>query len=69
MSELASTPRPLWCRQLRRQQWRAFRATFFGWLLDGFGFTIMTFILVDIQEEVHAGRGGGVEDGHSVDPG
>ena len=24
-------------------------ATFFGWLLDGFDFTIMTFILIDIQ--------------------
>ena len=50
MSEPASTPEPVWFRQLNRQQWRAFLATFFGWLLDGFDFTIMTFILVDIQE-------------------
>ena len=50
MSELASTPEPVWFRQLNRQQWRAFLAAFFGWLLDGFDFTIMTFILVDIQE-------------------
>ena len=39
-----------WYRQVDAQQWRAFFATFLGWLLDGFDFTIMTFILVDIQE-------------------
>ncbi|MBN4048219.1 MFS transporter [bacterium AH-315-O15] len=39
-----------WFRQLDAQQWRAFLATFLGWLLDGFDFTIMTFILIDIQE-------------------
>lgn len=38
-----------WYREVDRQQWRAFLATFLGWLLDGFDFTIMTFILVDIQ--------------------
>ena len=39
-----------WHRQVNAEQWRAFLATFFGWLLDGFDFTIMTFILIDIQE-------------------
>ena len=39
-----------WFRQLDAQQWRAFLATFLGWMLDGFDFTIMTFILIDIQE-------------------
>ena len=39
-----------WYRQVDGHQWRAFLATFFGWLLDGFDFTIMTFILIDIQE-------------------
>ncbi|MEE2638861.1 MAG: MFS transporter [Acidobacteriota bacterium] len=38
-----------WYRQVDGQQWRAFFATFLGWLLDGFDFTIMTFILIDIQ--------------------
>ena len=38
-----------WYRQVDGQQWRAFFATFFGWLLDGFDFTITTFILIDIQ--------------------
>ncbi|HJN45449.1 MAG: MFS transporter [Vicinamibacterales bacterium] len=41
---------PPWYRQIDGHQWRAFLATFFGWLLDGFDFTIMTFILIDIQE-------------------
>lgn len=42
-------PAPPWYRQITREQWRAFLATFLGWLLDGFDFTIMTFILIDIQ--------------------
>ena len=44
-----TSPLP-WYREVDAQQWRAFLATFFGWLLDGFDFTIMTFILIDIQE-------------------
>lgn len=39
-----------WYREVNRDQWRAFLATFFGWVLDGFDFTILTFILIDIQE-------------------
>jgi SHS family lactate transporter-like MFS transporter len=31
------------------EQWRAFFAAYLGWLLDGFDFTILTFLLVDIQ--------------------
>jgi SHS family lactate transporter-like MFS transporter len=38
-----------WYRQVNRDQWRAFWATFLGWVLDGFDFTIITFILIDIQ--------------------
>ena len=30
-------------------QRRAFAAAFFGWMLDGFDFTILTFVLADIQ--------------------
>ena len=50
MSDAVQTPDPPWFRQFDGQQWRAFLATFLGWLLDGFDFTIMTFILVDIQD-------------------
>ena len=38
-----------WYRQVNTTQWRAFWATFLGWVLDGFDFTIVTFILIDIQ--------------------
>ncbi|MBI4472579.1 MAG: MFS transporter [Acidobacteria bacterium] len=40
-----------WYRQVNREQWRAFIATFGGWILDGFDFTILTFIIIDIQRE------------------
>ncbi len=36
-------------RRLTVQQKRAFAAAFFGWMLDGFDFTILTFVLADIQ--------------------
>jgi MFS transporter, SHS family, lactate transporter len=36
-------------RALTPDQRRAFFAAFFGWLLDGFDYTILTFVLVDIQ--------------------
>jgi SHS family lactate transporter-like MFS transporter len=36
-------------RSLTPQQKRAFAAAFFGWMLDGFDFTILTFVLADIQ--------------------
>ena len=39
-----------WYRQVNAEQWRAFFATFLGWVLDGFDFTILTFILIDIQK-------------------
>ena len=47
---------PPWYRQISKQQWKAFLATFFGWLLDGFDFTIMTFILIDIQNSFSVDR-------------
>lgn len=34
---------------LTSAQKRAFAAAFFGWMLDGFDFTILTFVLADIQ--------------------
>jgi SHS family lactate transporter-like MFS transporter len=36
-------------RTLQPEQKRAFAAAFFGWMLDGFDFTILTFVLADIQ--------------------
>jgi MFS transporter, SHS family, lactate transporter len=36
--------------EVNRDQWRAFLATFLGWVLDGFDFTILTFIIIDIEK-------------------
>src|SRR5512143_2910765 len=41
-----STP---WYRQVSREQWKAFLGCYLGWVLDAFDFTILTFLLVDIQ--------------------
>ncbi len=38
-----------WWREVTPTQWRAFVASYLGWVLDGFDFTILTFLLVDIQ--------------------
>src|SRR5687768_4382963 len=38
-----------WYRQVTPDQWKAFAAAYLGWLLDGFDFTILAFLLVDIQ--------------------
>lgn len=39
-----------WYHDLTRDQWRAFAGTFLGWMFDGFDFTVLTFILIDIQK-------------------
>ena len=36
-------------RAITPAQWRAFLAAYLGWVLDAFDFTILTFLLVDIQ--------------------
>jgi MFS transporter, SHS family, lactate transporter len=38
-----------WYREVSPAQWRAFTAAYLGWVLDAFDFTILTFLLVDIQ--------------------
>ena len=53
MNSDASLP---WYREISKPQWKAFLATFFGWLLDGFDFTIMTFVLIDIQNSFSVDR-------------
>ena len=60
VSQHAVPARPVkqlaWYRQVNREQWKAFLATFLGWLLDGFDFTILTFILIDIQNSFTVDR-------------
>ena len=38
-----------WWRDVTADQWKAFFAAYLGWVLDAFDFTILTFLLVDIQ--------------------
>ncbi len=38
-----------WYRDVTAEQWRAFFAAYLGWMLDGFDFTILTFLLIEIQ--------------------
>jgi SHS family lactate transporter-like MFS transporter len=33
-------------------RWRALAAAFLGWMLDGYDFTILTLVLIEIQEEL-----------------
>src|SRR5437667_281766 len=46
-----SSPRPTgtWYRDVTATQWKAFFGAYMAWVLDGFDFTIITFLLVDIQ--------------------
>jgi SHS family lactate transporter-like MFS transporter len=38
-----------WRKDVSPDQWRAFAAAYLGWMLDGFDFTILTFLLIDIE--------------------
>jgi putative sialic acid transporter len=42
-------PQGAWYRDVTPTQWKAFIGAYLGWVLDGFDFTILTFLLVDIQ--------------------
>jgi SHS family lactate transporter-like MFS transporter len=45
-----------WYRQVTRQQWQTFLTTFTAWTLDSFDFTILTFVLIDIQQSFSVNR-------------
>jgi MFS transporter, SHS family, lactate transporter len=46
---LPAQPRGAWYREVTRDQWMAFVGSYLGWVLDGFDYTILTFLLVDVQ--------------------
>ena len=45
-----------WYRQVSPQQWKTFLTTFTAWTLDSFDFTILTFVLIDIQQSFSVNR-------------
>jgi MFS transporter, SHS family, lactate transporter len=45
-----------WYRQVSHQQWHALLATFMGWVVDAFDFSILAFILIDIQKSFAVDR-------------
>jgi len=45
----SARPGGAWYREVTPTQWKAFIGAYLGWVLDGFDFTILTFLLVDIQ--------------------
>jgi SHS family lactate transporter-like MFS transporter len=53
MHDLDARP---WYRQVSPQQWKTFLTTFTAWTLDSFDFTILTFVLIDIQQSFDVNR-------------
>ncbi len=49
LESVSERPRGGWHRDVTPTQWKAFIGAYLGWVLDGFDFTIVTFLLVDIQ--------------------
>jgi SHS family lactate transporter-like MFS transporter len=45
-----------WYRQVNRTQWHAFFASFLSWTLDAFDFTIVSFVLVDLQSSFNVSK-------------
>jgi putative sialic acid transporter len=39
-----------WYRNVTPTQWKAFIGSYLAWVLDGFDFTILSFLLIDIQQ-------------------
>ncbi len=54
---LRNMPDVPWYRQVSKAQWKAFLTTFAAWVLDAFDFTIITFVLVDIQQSFSVNKG------------
>jgi len=48
----APTTASLSLKDVTGAQWHAFLAAFVGWLLDGFDFSILTFVLIDIERSL-----------------
>ena len=53
---MVNQPARPWYREVNREQRKVFAATFLAWMLDAFDFTILTFILIDIQQSFTVDR-------------
>ena len=45
-----------WYKEVSSQEWKTFLTTFAAWTLDAFDFTILTFVLLDIQQSFEVNR-------------
>ncbi|MGE0464428.1 MAG: MFS transporter [Vicinamibacterales bacterium] len=45
-----------WYREVSASQWKTFLTTFAAWTLDAFDFTVLTFVLIDIQQSFSVNR-------------
>ena len=45
-----------WYREVSARDWKTFITTFCAWMLDSFDFTILTFVLIDIQKSFEVNR-------------
>lgn len=48
---LAAAPPQPWWKEPTRDQWTAFTAAWFGWVLDAFDFTVFLLVMPDIMKE------------------
>jgi MFS transporter, SHS family, lactate transporter len=48
-TSLQAGPKEFTLRDINATQWRAFLGAFLGWVLDGFDFSVLAFILIDIE--------------------
>jgi SHS family lactate transporter-like MFS transporter len=54
MATIAETMKPIpWWKEPTKEQWFAYVASWLGWTLDAFDFTIFLLIMVPISEEFH----------------
>jgi SHS family lactate transporter-like MFS transporter len=49
-TDVVTTAEAPWYRTVSKDQWRAFFATFLGWVIDAFDYNILAFVIIDIRQ-------------------